>query len=87
MAKKCEEHVGCMQNVRALSIARYGVGSELHGPYGYGYFCAALVAAAVREFTLMLFLDLGVIFEMFTIKFALILSLSWFEFQKQGIPH
>lgn len=27
------------------------------------------------------------VFEVFTIKFALILSLSWFEFQKQGIPH
>jgi hypothetical protein len=27
------------------------------------------------------------IFKVFTSKFALILSLSWFEFQKQGIPY
>ena len=34
-------------------------GSELYGPCGYSYFCAALVATAIREFTVMLFLDLG----------------------------
>jgi len=62
MARKCDNHVGCMQNVQALPIARYGVGSELHGPCGYGYFCAASVATAIREFTLMLFLDLGLQF-------------------------
>jgi hypothetical protein len=62
MARKCENYVGCMQNVQALAIARYGVGSELHGPCGYGYFCAALVATTIRVFTLMLFLDLGLQF-------------------------
>jgi len=48
-----------MQNVRALPIARYGVGSELYGPCGYSYFCAALVATTIREFTMILFLDHG----------------------------
>jgi hypothetical protein len=62
-----------MQNVRALPIARYGVSSELHGPCGYGYFCAALVATAIREVTLMLFLDLGLQF----LKCSP-LSLHWF---------
>ena len=61
MARKCENHVGLMQNVQALPIARCGVGSELRWPCGCGHFCASLPAAAIREFTLM-FLDLGVQF-------------------------
>ena len=48
-----------MQNVQALPIARYGVGSELYVPCGYSYFCASLVATAFIEFTVMFFLDHG----------------------------